>query len=122
MNGKPNLLIIEDDDLTRAMYKVILEKEFNLTICGNVEDFYAKLKIDNYEIFLVDLALSDYKSGIDLIRELRAIEKYKFTPIIVLTAYAQKKDEDASLKVGATEFIRKPIDNKVLIDKMKKYF
>jgi two-component system sensor histidine kinase BarA len=66
-------------------------------------------------VFLVDLSLRGDKNGLQLIEELRQIEHYQKTPIVVVTANALRKDRENSMKAGATKFITKPVENSVLL-------
>ncbi|MCX6150330.1 MAG: response regulator [Ignavibacteriales bacterium] len=122
MKRKNKLLIVEDDGLNQKVYKATLPNYYELKICGNDEEFYAALKENEYDLFIIDLALNCGKNGIDLVRELRKMEKYKDTPIIVITAFAFRKDKDISMSAGATKFISKPFNKETLLTEIKKYF
>jgi CheY-like chemotaxis protein len=86
-----------------------------MVMCKNEDDFYAALKANKFDIFLIDILLVGTKDGIQLIKELRQMEEYKSVPIIVVTANVFKKDEENAMNAGATKFIRKPFNNKSLI-------
>lgn len=122
MNIKPKLLIVEDDELNRLVYQGVLSKVFDLIICKNDEDFINELKKENtFHAFLIDLSLKGNKDGIQLIKELREFEKYKTIPVVVVTAHAYKRDEEIAFAVGATKFLRKPVDNKKLLNEFMEY-
>jgi len=120
MKEKPKLLIVEDDDLTQDIYKKIFSKDFTLVACKNDEEFYTVLKMNLYQIFLIDLSLGSGVDGIQLMKDLRNMNEYASTPIMVVTAHAFNKDERNSKEAGATMFFRKPIDNKTLLREFKK--
>jgi DNA-binding response OmpR family regulator len=122
MKRKNNLLIVEDDVLNQKVYKAILSKDYEIKICGDDEKFYAALKENEYDLFIIDLSLNCEKNGLDLIRELREIEKYKDTPIIVVTGFVSIKDKEIAIAAGATKFINKPFNMKTLLAEIKKYF
>lgn len=119
MEHKPKLLIVEDDDLTQRVYEAIFSKRYDLVICRNEIDFYPALTKHKIDIFLIDISLVGTKDGIQLIKELRDSQDYKTAPIIVVTANAFKKDEETAMRAGATKFIRKPFDNKRLIEELE---
>ncbi len=121
MNSKPNLLIVEDDDLHLKVYLSVFAKDFNLTMCKNDIEFDAALKKDKYQIFLIDISLVGTKDGIQIIKELRQIDDYKTIPIMVVTANAFKRDEEITMAAGATKYYRKPIDYKILQIDFKKF-
>jgi len=120
--NKKKLLIVEDDELNQTIYKAILSKEYEIKICGDDEDFYAALDEREYDLFVMDLALNCGKSGIDLIRELRLMEKYKNTPVIVASAFAYSKDREIAIAAGTTKFISKPFDKKTLLSEIDRCF
>lgn len=122
MEKKPKLIVVEDDDLSQIIYENVFSKDFEITVCSNDVKFYTSLSTDHYDIFLIDLGLGKGKNGIQLIEELRQMEEYKSTPIIVVTAYTYRKDEQISMIAGATKFLQKPIDNKILLNEFKSYF
>ena len=118
MERKPKLLMVEDDDLNLKVYSYILVKNFQLLLCENDTQFFDALDKDNYDLFVIDLSLGFGKDGISLVKELRTMEKYKNTPVVVLTANVQKKDELISMEAGATKFLRKPIEKNLLIKEL----
>jgi len=118
---KCRLLIVEDDELNQKVYKAIFSKDYEIIICGDDEEFNTALRENDYDLFIIDLALSCGKNGTDLIRELRKIEKYKDIPIIVVSAFVSRKDQEIALAAGGTKFISKPFDKEALLTTVKKY-
>ncbi len=119
MEKKPKLLIVEDDDLNQLIYKRIFANKYDIVMCKNEDDFYPALKTNKFDIFLIDISLVGTKDGIQLIQELRQMKDYESTPIIVVTANAFKKDEEIAKDAGATKFLRKPVDTKMLIEEFE---
>jgi DNA-binding response OmpR family regulator len=117
---KPKLLIVEDDSLTLQIYQLVLSKDFDVTECKNENDLNDALLGGDYGLFLVDLSLRGGKNGIDIIRDLRKVDKYRNAKIVVVTAFAGKEDERNALSAGADEFVRKPISNYELIKILKR--
>jgi two-component system phosphate regulon response regulator PhoB len=57
--------------------------------------------------------------GLDVCRELRAGEKTKSIPIIIITARSEETDEVIGLSMGADDYVTKPFSNKVLLQRIK---
>jgi CheY-like chemotaxis protein len=114
METKPNILIIEDDELNQQLYMLLLAAKYNLTLCKNSVEFDEVIQDSNFDLFLVDITLQGLKNGLELIGEIRSMSRYESTPIIVVTANAFKVDEVAAYSAGASIFIRKPFVNKEL--------
>ncbi|NJD21268.1 MAG: response regulator [Melioribacter sp.] len=119
MERRPKLLIVEDDDLNQLIYNRIFASKYDIVMCKNEDDFYPALNANKFDIFLIDISLVGTKDGIQLIQELRQMKEYKSTPIIVVTANAFKRDEEIAKDAGATKFLRKPIDTKMLIEEFE---
>jgi two-component system chemotaxis response regulator CheY len=74
----------------------------------------------------IDLVLLDWNmpkmSGIDFLKEVRAMEKFKDLPIVMVTSESAKFNVIEAAKSGATDYILKPIDGAVFREKMKEIF
>lgn len=114
------VLIVEDDEIILDIFSRIFQKEFNVVACRSVESYYLALQKNKVDIFIMDMALGSKKNGLDLIKELRESEQYKSTPIVVVSAHAYIRDERLALNAGADKYIRKPIENKYLVEEIKK--
>jgi two-component system response regulator len=60
-------------------------------------------------IVLLDLKLPKI-DGLEVLRRLRADERTKFLPVIILTTSKEEQDLINSYKLGANSYIRKPVD------------
>ena len=113
-----NVLVAEDDDTNFELISILL-KEKNLSVIRAHHGAEA-VEICNGDIRLV---LMDIKmpvmDGFEASRLLR--QKYPSLPIIALTAYAMQKDEEDCSDAGCNDYIHKPIDTRLLIEKIKKH-
>ena len=75
------------------------------------------LETRKIDLVLLDLNMSKI-SGINLLREVRAVDKE--LPIIVVSSEAAKYSVIEALKYGATDFIIKPVDAETLKNKLGK--
>lgn len=112
------ILIIDDDELVCQSLKKILAKLGYLTEY-TTEAEYALDKIEQLDpdLILLDIYLTSM-NGLDL---LKAIHSNHFNiPVIMITAFADVNIAVKAMKLGATEFLLKPIDIdqlKIIIDK-----
>jgi len=92
--------------LTRAGYEVV-----------EAEDGAKGLQKATAEAF--DMVLSDIKmpimSGLDLLRNLRKLTQYKFTPIVLVTTESQLEKKAEGKAAGATGWIVKPFEPEQLL-------
>jgi two-component system chemotaxis response regulator CheY len=72
----------------------------------------------------VNLILLDWNmpelSGIDFLKQVRTIDRYKDLPIIMVTSESAKYNVIEALKNGATDYIIKPVNEKIFIEKLSK--
>ena len=115
---KAKLLILEDDLSIQKVYRSVFSRSADLEviICKNDKEYYEAMELNQFDFFLIDLSLGQGKDGIEIIKELRQNEQYKKVLIIVVSAFASKRDENECLKAGATKFLRKPFDSKILLN------
>lgn len=121
MKKMPKLMVVEDDRLTLKVYEKLLSPYFEMIICSSVEEYFNNLNLNKVDLFIMDISLKNDIDGLQLIRGLRERKDYKTTPVIVITAHAFIKDERNAIDAGATAFIRKPIDNKILLKSLAGY-
>lgn len=103
------LLIVEDElHIQRGLEKILLSIDKNLNI---IKTQYASealefAKNNTIHAFLLDIQLLDY-SGIELGKQIREIDSYKFTPIIFITA-VPTKEIMAFKELHSYDYIIKP--------------
>lgn len=112
----PSILIIEDDITFSLMLTTWLGKKgFEVVTSTSVSD--AKNRIENVSL---DLILSDLRlpdgDGIDLLRWIR--ERNTSVPLIMMTSYADIQTAVQAIKLGASDYISKPLNPDELLGKI----
>ena len=114
------ILAVDDSASMRQMVSFTLKAAgFTVTEAVDGVDALNKAKTGKFDLVLTDVNMPKM-DGISLIRELRALSSYKFTPILMLTTEsgADKKSEGKS--AGATGWIVKPFNPDQLLATIKK--
>ena len=83
------------------------------------KDGLEKAKAKNIDMVITDLNMP-HMDGIQMIREIRALPKYKFIPIILLTTESQDEKKMQGKAAGATGWIVKPFKPEQLLAVIKK--
>jgi len=113
-----SILVADDDRHCRDSIQRVLEREGH-SVC-TAEDADAALKALRTGHF--DLVVCDYrmpgKTGIDLLVELR--NRGMRLPVLMISAYADAHVEDAVLKLGAFELMKKPVRRQELVARAAK--
>ena len=111
------VLICDDDAAVAQTIAARLEREgFTPDIALTAADARIKAAADGYQAILMDLNLPD-GDGISLIQELRAQSRHENTPIVVISAEAQRGRNDVrSSSLDVLDWLNKPIDIRILVD------
>jgi two-component system chemotaxis response regulator CheY len=114
------ILSVDDSASIRQMVKMTLTKEgYDVIEAVDGKDALAKANATAVDMVVTDLNMPNM-DGISLIKELRAIQKYKFIPIIMLTTESQDSKKSEGKSAGATGWIVKPFKPEQLITVTKK--
>jgi DNA-binding NtrC family response regulator len=102
------ILVIDDDEDYRALLKTYIEEKGHTVIEANSAVTGMKIFLDGK----IDLVLSDLmmpvKSGMDLLKELKAIQPSAL--FIMITGYPTMEKASEALKEGAYDFLVKPVE------------
>ena len=104
----PRLLIIDDDPVIAAIYrKKFVDARFEVEIAPDAAKGAAAILTFQPDIVLLDLNLGA-RSGLDLLRDLRAVPKFRDLPIVVITAEPEGSPTLAQARASAvTGVLRK---------------
>lgn len=119
MNKK--VLIVEDNELNMKLFHDLLEAHGYATV--ETSDGQAVLELARTEkpdLILMDIQLPEI-SGLDVTRRLKSDEELKSIPVIAVTAFAMKGDEQKIREGGCEDYISKPISVTGFIETIQKY-
>jgi len=111
-----NLLIIEDEPITRSQLTSHFEKEGYAVVCNASADGVLELISEgDIDVCLIDINLPG-KDGLTLTRELRAASD---VGIILVTGKDDPVDRIVGLESGADDYVTKPFDPRELLSRVK---
>ena len=114
------ILIVEDVDMNRDLLAQILEDDYEILEAVDGQDGYEKALAEKPDLILMDM-LMPRMSGDKATAELRKHPEMKDTPIIAVTAQAMSGDAETALNAGCNDYVTKPIDEDILVEKIRKY-
>jgi DNA-binding response OmpR family regulator len=113
------ILIIEDDPAVLRAMSFMLEKEgYEVLTATNGLEGLNKAKGENPDLLILDVMLPGI-DGFEICHRLRAESQTARLPILMLSAKGQAADKAMGLQVGANEYLTKPVERLVLLDKVK---
>lgn len=116
--SKNRIMVVEDDNQNNMFLKKCLENLYFVEIVLDAEEAIKYLRENNYDLILMDINLGKGMDGITAVQIIRKMKQHKKTPIMAMTAYASKDDEDEFLSKGCSHYIAKPFVRKELLTKI----
>ncbi|MEK7736795.1 MAG: response regulator, partial [Pseudomonadota bacterium] len=114
-----NILVVEDEPAIQALIAANLKRAGHIALAaGDAETALQQVKLALPDLILLDWMLPGM-SGIELARRLRAEERTRMVPIIMLTARGDEHDKVLGLEVGADDYVTKPFSPRELLARIK---
>ncbi len=105
---KETILVVDDERLVRWSLQQKLEQwGYHVSLAEDGATALGRVQLDNPDLITLDVKLPDM-TGIEVLSELR--NRNVQVPVIVITAFGVVDDAVKSLKLGAYDFIEKPIN------------
>jgi len=115
------ILIVDDNSVNLKLATDVLEMEgYAVEKAVDAEQAQELLKRSTPDLILMDIALPGM-DGLTLTRKLKADERLKHVPVVAITAFAMKGDEQKALDAGCNGYITKPIDTRKLPQQVASY-
>ena len=115
-----SILAVDDSASMRQMVCFTLKGAgFDVTEAVDGVDALNKAKAGKFDCIVTDVNMPN-KDGITLIKELRALPNYKFTPMLMLTTESGMDKKQQGKAAGATGWIVKPFNPDQLLKTIKK--
>ena len=106
MNKKPQILIVDDEEIARNNIEHILKKEnYHVVTAANGIEAIEKIETAVFDVVLTDLKMEKV-DGLGVLEKVKS--KYPDTQVIMITAYAAIDTAIEAIKKGAFHYIAKP--------------
>jgi len=119
-----NILVADDSRIMRNIIKTYI-RELDIGRCEfvdaeNGEEAFRLTQTRQIDFMFLDWNMSTRMTGLDFLKQIRSIDLYKSLPIVMVTSEINKANVIEALKAGATDYISKPIDQKIFKEKILK--
>ena len=113
------LLVDDEQEFVETLSERIRMREHDSDVALNGEQALKKMDDDLPDVVVLDLKMP----GMDGMEVLRRIRKaYPKVQVIMLTGHGSEKDEEEAKKLGAFEYLQKPVEIETLMKKVKKAY
>ena len=113
-----NVLIVDDNGkLCRSLARNFEHVGFSVSLATCARDAMSIFSSSRADVVLLDVMLGE-ESGIDVLTKLLAVDKN--VPVVMITAYASVETAVQSLKLGAFDYVKKPLDFDELLKTVQK--
>ena len=115
------VLIVEDNELNMKLFHDLLEANGYATL--QTKDGMEALRIAREhrpDLILMDIQLPEV-SGLEVTKWLKEDDDLKAIPVIAVTAFAMKGDEEKIREGGCEDYLSKPISVSLFLQTVKKY-
>jgi two-component system phosphate regulon response regulator PhoB len=116
---RTRILIIEDERALTDVLSYNLQREgYETLVAHDGQEGLRKAQTLLPDLIILDLMLPTL-GGLEICREVRAGERTRDIPILMLTAKAEETDQVVGFSLGADDYVTKPFSVKVLLQRIK---
>lgn len=114
------IMLIDDEAVNVKVTRRYLEKEGYKTFITTTDasEAFDLIQRENPDLVLLDVVMPKV-SGLDILVQLRNSSERKNIPVIILTASTSAETKASALRLGATDFLAKPVDPSELIPRVR---
>ena len=117
----PLIMLVEDEQIARAVCKSHLEKvESEIVEAINGRIAVEFLEINVPDLMILDLFMPEM-GGFEVLEKLRSEPKWKDIPVIVVTADASVETREKAFRMGADDFVTKPMNPVDFIPRVRRF-
>ncbi|NJP10635.1 MAG: response regulator [Leptolyngbyaceae cyanobacterium RU_5_1] len=108
-SSRTRILLVEDNDISRQLLGDYLNDcGYDVLSLAEARSFASVLTQFKPDLILLDIKLP-YIDGYALLQQLQQVPEWRRIPVIVVSAYAFRADQQRALKLGARRYLVKPI-------------
>jgi diguanylate cyclase (GGDEF)-like protein/PAS domain S-box-containing protein len=119
VNRPASLLIVDDNEANRdALSRRLRQHGYTAATAADGLEALTLLPQSNFDLVLLDVEMPGL-SGFDVLKELRGTHSRTKLPVIMVTARTAGEDVVEALKIGANDYLTKPVDFQVALARIE---
>jgi CheY-like chemotaxis protein len=112
MRALHKILVVDDDPVVgKSFNRVLSNKGYVVITAQNAQEALIKLQDGGYEAVFTDIKMPGM-DGVELAERVKA--KQPWTPVVIVTGYGSKANEDRAKAAGVTTFLHKPLSPEMI--------
>ena len=112
MNIKPQVLIIDDDEVVgRSFDRVLAKQGYEVSTALSGEEALDKIEDNSYDLVFTDIKMPGM-DGLEVAE--RIMQKCPWTPVVVITGYGNHENEAKARVLGTSGFVHKPLTPEII--------
>ncbi len=116
---KKRILVVDDDNMNLARTRIILGKDYDVSLADSGIEALAKLQNEKSDMVLLDIDMPGM-NGIETFERMKAFAAD--VPVIFLTASGLEEDVQNAIKLGAVNYLKKPYRPQELLKRVSQEF
>jgi diguanylate cyclase (GGDEF)-like protein len=114
--SQATIMLVDDEDITLDVIQMFLEDAgyTRFIQCADSSQAAGLIERERPDIILLDLMMPGV-SGFDVLEQVRASERSRHLPVVILTSSTDAPTKLRALEMGATDFLAKPVDQSELV-------
>jgi CheY-like chemotaxis protein len=117
--AKKKILIVDDTDWNRDLLVQLLEDDYEIAQAVDGEEGVRQATAERPDLILMDLGMP-VMDGWEATRRIKADASLKHIPVIAVTSHAMVGDEVSAREAGCDDYIAKPVDEVLLMEKIRR--
>lgn len=108
---RPRILCVDDEPLNLSLLEALLTaRNFEAIMANNGMEALAIISRETIDIVLLDVMMPGM-DGFEVCRRIKADERSRTIPVVMITAYADRNNRIKGIEAGAEDFLAKPFDS-----------
>jgi len=119
MQNRPRILCVDDERLNRTIVRDMLDSaKYQVFEAENGEEALKILEDQTIDIILLDINMPGI-DGFEVCRRIKASERLRHIPVIMVTALTETEDRIRGIEAGAEDYINKPFNETEVLARIK---
>ena len=115
---KKHILLVDDVATNLKCEELILRNQYQVTMVKSGREALECLQTGIPDLVLLDIRMHEM-DGYEVLQHMKKDPKTAAVPVILLTADTEQESEERGIALGAIDFIRKPIEPQLLLERVE---